>query len=203
MHFTGLLLMWLHSQALSPFPVAVHVLRRDPRRFRWPVCPATARWHRRDDPAGLMPVSWSGCRGITFSMSSSGKRSADPCCCRRTPGDDCAGHTKFCKNQTGIFPLARLYMSGVDPLSPASTITTGNFPDNTCTSCGTCAAICPAKYRTGWWQTGSLQHQPPVLCWRAVYLCPGEAIQAGKMAGRARYSNPEVNDADFKAQRGP
>lgn len=74
--------------------------------------------------------------------------------------------------------------------------------DNTCTSCGTCAAICPAKNielvggRPVW------KHHCE-LCCGCVHLCPAEAIQAGKKtAGRARYSNPEVNDADFKAQRG-
>ena len=74
--------------------------------------------------------------------------------------------------------------------------------DDTCTSCGTCAAICPAKNielvggRPVW------KHHCE-LCCGCIHLCPAEAIQAGKKtAGRIRYSNPEVNDADFKAQRG-
>ena len=58
--------------------------------------------------------------------------------------------------------------------------------DDTCTSCGTCAAICPAK-------NIELVGGKPVwkhhceLCCGCIHLCPAEAIQAGKKtAGRAR-----------------
>ncbi|MGB7788871.1 EFR1 family ferrodoxin [Methanoregula sp.] len=71
-----------------------------------------------------------------------------------------------------------------------------------CTSCGTCAAICPAKNielvggRPVW------KHRCE-LCCGCIHLCPAEAIQAGKQtAVRVRYRNPEVNNADFKAQKG-
>jgi ferredoxin len=71
-----------------------------------------------------------------------------------------------------------------------------------CTSCGTCAAICPAK-------NIELVDGRPVwkhhceLCCGCIHLCPVEAIQGGKKtAGRVRYRNPEIDNADFTAQKG-
>ena len=61
-----------------------------------------------------------------------------------------------------------------------------------CTSCGICAAICPAK-------NIELVDKKPVwkhhceLCCGCIHLCPTKAIQAGKKTvGRARYRNPDV-----------
>jgi MinD superfamily P-loop ATPase len=71
-----------------------------------------------------------------------------------------------------------------------------------CTSCGTCAAICPAHNielvngRPVW-------HHRCELCCGCIHLCPAEAIQAGpKTAERTRYRNPGVPIGDFKAQAG-
>lgn len=61
-----------------------------------------------------------------------------------------------------------------------------------CTSCGTCAAICPAK-------NIDLVEGRPVwkdrceVCLGCIQLCPAQAIQAGKKtAGRSRYRNPDI-----------
>jgi ferredoxin len=71
-----------------------------------------------------------------------------------------------------------------------------------CTSCGTCAAICPAGNielvdgRPVW------QHRCE-LCCGCIHACPVQAIQAG--AGtekRPRYRNPSVTVAELK-QQGP
>ncbi|MDV2481970.1 4Fe-4S ferredoxin [Methanoculleus sp. Wushi-C6] len=71
-----------------------------------------------------------------------------------------------------------------------------------CTSCGTCAAVCPA---------GNIEmvDGKPVwnhrceLCCGCIHLCPAEAIQAGRGTGkRQRYRNPSVGIAELKGQRG-
>lgn len=71
-----------------------------------------------------------------------------------------------------------------------------------CTSCGTCAAICPAdniemvEGRPVW------KHHCE-LCCGCIHLCPAGAIQAGKKTeGRERYHNPEVSIPELKARRG-
>ena len=70
-----------------------------------------------------------------------------------------------------------------------------------CTSCGTCAAVCPA---------GNIEliDQRPVwkhrceLCCACIHLCPVQAIQAGRgTAKRQRYRNPDTSIADLKNQR--
>jgi ferredoxin len=67
-----------------------------------------------------------------------------------------------------------------------------------CTSCGTCAAICPA---------GNIEiiEGKPVwkhhceLCCGCIHLCPTEAIQAGsRTAARKRYHNPSVSIEELK-----
>jgi ferredoxin len=71
-----------------------------------------------------------------------------------------------------------------------------------CTSCGTCAAVCPADNiemvggRPVW------NHRCE-LCCGCIHLCPAEAIQAGKATeGRQRYRNPSVGIAELERQRG-
>ncbi|WP_214020516.1 EFR1 family ferrodoxin [Methanoculleus sp.] len=71
-----------------------------------------------------------------------------------------------------------------------------------CTSCGTCASICPAGNiemvdgRPVW------NHRCE-LCCGCIHLCPAEAIQAGSgTEGRQRYRNPSVSMAELKRQRG-
>jgi ferredoxin len=67
-----------------------------------------------------------------------------------------------------------------------------------CTSCGTCAAICPAgnielvEGRPVW------KHHCE-LCCGCIHLCPAGAIQAGHSTEkRPRYRNPAVSIADLR-----
>lgn len=69
---------------------------------------------------------------------------------------------------------------------------------DTCTSCGTCVAICPAK-------NIELVGGKPVwkhhceLCCGCIHLCPVQAIQAGAgTENRVRYRNPSVTVAELK-----
>jgi ferredoxin len=70
-----------------------------------------------------------------------------------------------------------------------------------CTSCGTCAAICPAA-------NIEITDGKPVwkhhceLCCGCIHLCPAEAIQAGsRTAARQRYRNPSVGIEELKGLR--
>ena len=70
-----------------------------------------------------------------------------------------------------------------------------------CTSCGTCAAICPAD-------NIEIVEGRPVwkdrceLCLGCLQLCPAQAIQAGpKTATRSRYHNPEIALAELEKTR--
>jgi Pyruvate/2-oxoacid:ferredoxin oxidoreductase delta subunit len=67
-----------------------------------------------------------------------------------------------------------------------------------CTSCGICAAVCPAE-------NIELVEGKPVwkhhceLCCGCIHLCPAGAIQAGKgTEARVRYRNPSVTIAELK-----
>lgn len=75
------------------------------------------------------------------------------------------------------------------------------FADEKCTSCGTCAAICPVH-------NIEMVEEKPVwkhhceLCCACIHFCPAEAIQYGqKTKTRGRYTNPTVTIADMKKQR--
>jgi MinD superfamily P-loop ATPase containing an inserted ferredoxin domain len=70
-----------------------------------------------------------------------------------------------------------------------------------CTSCGTCAAICPAD-------NIELVEGRPVwkdrceVCLGCIQLCPAQAIEAGpKTAQRSRYHNPEIALAELKLSK--
>lgn len=70
-----------------------------------------------------------------------------------------------------------------------------------CTSCGTCAAVCPAG-------NIELVDKRPVwkhhceLCCGCIHLCPARAIQAGHgTEKRQRYRNPSISIAELKGQR--
>lgn len=70
-----------------------------------------------------------------------------------------------------------------------------------CTSCGTCAALCPAG-------NIELVDGKPVwkhhceLCCGCIHLCPTQAIQAGShTAARQRYRNPFVSIDELKGLR--
>ena len=73
--------------------------------------------------------------------------------------------------------------------------------NNNCTSCGTCAAVCPAHNieivdgRPVW------QHHCE-LCCGCIHLCPAGAIQAGpRTAMRQRYRNPAVSIQELERLR--
>ncbi len=70
-----------------------------------------------------------------------------------------------------------------------------------CTSCGTCASICPAGNiemvdgRPVW------NHRCE-LCCGCIHLCPAEAIQAGsRTEKRQRYRHPDLEIEDMENQR--
>lgn len=76
--------------------------------------------------------------------------------------------------------------------------------DETCTSCGTCAKVCPVGNIT-------IENERPVwqhhceLCCACLHFCPVEAIQLTTMQGtkgRGRYRHPDLMVDDMKAQRG-
>lgn len=73
-----------------------------------------------------------------------------------------------------------------------------------CTSCGTCAKVCPVanialeKGRPVW------QHRCECCC-ACLHFCPVQAIDLNVMQGtkgRGRYRHPDLTVADMKAQRG-
>ncbi len=71
-----------------------------------------------------------------------------------------------------------------------------------CTSCGTCAAICPVE-------NIELVDGKPVwkhhceLCVGCIHICPVRAIQGGPdTATRPRYRNPAVSIKELEAQQG-
>jgi len=74
--------------------------------------------------------------------------------------------------------------------------------DEKCTSCGTCAKVCPVK-------NIDIVEEKPVwkhhceLCCACIHFCPVAAIQYGpKTKTRGRYKNPSVTLADMKKQQG-
>ena len=76
------------------------------------------------------------------------------------------------------------------------------FADEKCTSCGTCATVCPVK-------NIEMVNEKPLwkhhceLCCACIHFCPAEAIQYGqKTKNRGRYRNPSVTLMDMKKQRG-
>ncbi len=69
---------------------------------------------------------------------------------------------------------------------------------DTCTSCGTCAAVCPAGNITLVEEKPIFSHHCEVCC-ACIHACPVQAIQAGSQTGnRQRYRNPNVTLADLK-----
>lgn len=68
-----------------------------------------------------------------------------------------------------------------------------------CTSCGTCARVCPAENITMVDGRPVWNHRCE-LCCGCIHLCPVEAIQARKATeGRQRYRNPSVGVAEWSA----
>jgi len=86
--------------------------------------------------------------------------------------------------------------------SRVHTSDSGFVVSDTCTSCGTCVAVCPA-------QNIELRDGRPVflhrceLCCGCIHACPVQAIDSGpKTKGRQRYRNPDVTLADLKIPLG-
>ena len=70
--------------------------------------------------------------------------------------------------------------------------------DGNCTSCGTCAAVCPAKNIEMVDGKPVWQHHCE-LCCACIHLCPAGIIQAGpRTATRQRYRNPSVSVKELK-----
>lgn len=70
--------------------------------------------------------------------------------------------------------------------------------DDRCTSCGTCAAVCPAE-NIDMVEGRPVWNHRCELCCGCIHLCPAGAIQAGKgTEGRQRYRNPSVELAELE-----
>lgn len=105
------------------------------------------------------------------------------------------------RNVPGSF-IGRLFHAVAYPwfTSHASTKDQKFTVSSDCTSCGTCAAVCPAG-------NIELVEKKPVwrhkceLCCGCIHLCPVQAIQAGRATRRRqRYHNPSVSLAELKGQ---
>jgi len=71
-----------------------------------------------------------------------------------------------------------------------------------CTSCGTCAAVCPARNIEMRDKKPAWLHRCE-LCCACIHLCPARAIEAGSSTvKRERYRNPSVLVSDLKKQHG-
>jgi len=113
------------------------------------------------------------------------------------------------KGQTvppGFSPLSSLMRILLYPpfAKNVHTMDTSFSVEDTCTSCGTCAKVCPTgnitmeKERPAW-------HHKCELCCACLHFCPVEAIQLNTMRGtkgRGRYRHPDLKVEDMKAQQG-
>ena len=75
---------------------------------------------------------------------------------------------------------------------------------DTCTSCGTCAEVCPVKNIWMEQDRPVWQHHCECCC-ACLHFCPVEAIQLNVMQGtkgRGRYRHPGLKLEDMKVQRG-
>jgi ferredoxin len=76
------------------------------------------------------------------------------------------------------------------------------FADEKCTSCGTCADVCPV-HNIDMVEGKPVWKHHCELCCACIHLCPVEAIQFGqKTKTRGRYRHPDLKITDMKAQRG-
>jgi ferredoxin/flavodoxin len=76
--------------------------------------------------------------------------------------------------------------------------------EETCTSCGTCAKVCPVGNITMEKDRPVWQHRCE-LCCACLHFCPVEAIQLNTMRGtkgRGRYRHPDLKVSDMEAQQG-
>lgn len=84
------------------------------------------------------------------------------------------------------------------------TMDTSFSVEDTCTSCGTCAKVCPVGNITMENERPVWQHRCE-LCCACLHFCPVEAIQLNTMQGtkgRGRYRHPDLKVEDMEAQRG-
>jgi ferredoxin len=75
---------------------------------------------------------------------------------------------------------------------------------NTCTSCGTCATVCPVKNIVMEEGRPTWQHHCEFCC-ACLHFCPVEAIDLHSMRGtkkRGRYRHPALKVEDMKVQAG-
>jgi ferredoxin len=76
--------------------------------------------------------------------------------------------------------------------------------EETCTSCGTCAKVCPVGNITMENDRPVWQHRCE-LCCACLHFCPVEAIQLNTLQGtkgRGRYRHPDLRVEDMMTQRG-
>ena len=106
---------------------------------------------------------------------------------------------------------------GFSPLSALlKCITYGTFSRNVhgmdasfsvsgaCTSCGTCAKVCPVENIAMEQGRPAWQHRCECCC-ACLHFCPVQAIDLNVMQGtkgRGRYHHPDLKMSDMKAQRG-
>jgi MinD superfamily P-loop ATPase len=73
-----------------------------------------------------------------------------------------------------------------------------------CTSCGTCATVCPVNNIELVDKKPVWQHHCECCC-ACLHFCPVQAIQLNVMQGtkgRGRYRHPDLKIADMKVQQG-
>lgn len=117
----------------------------------------------------------------------------------------------------GAIDKGLLVQPGFSPLSALmKCLTYGPFSRNVhgmdkdfsasdaCTSCGTCAKVCPVGNIVMVVERPSWQHRCECCC-ACLHFCPVQAIQLNVMQGtkgRGRYRHPDLTVADMRAQRG-
>lgn len=111
-----------------------------------------------------------------------------------------AGKEKLSLPRSYLFQwlLKRFYNQKIRKIHDADRLFT--VSDN-CTSCGTCASVCPTSNIQIVEGKPSWSHNCEMCC-GCIQLCPTEAIQAGKQTvRRRRYRHPAVTISDLRHER--